>query len=117
MDLTHVGLQSDGLTATGAGHERGGIKGAGTGDRAVQHLQATTLNRGSSSGSVIHLCADRTRAYPVNDPENRELAISCGYELNNPRKQYGHNRMRCQFESKNDPQIAPKNVPPKVTQV
>ncbi len=27
---------------------------------------------------AIDLHADRTRASPVNDPEDRELAISCG---------------------------------------
>jgi nitroreductase len=30
---------------------------------------------------TIHLLADRTRALPVNDPEDRELVISCGCAL------------------------------------
>ena len=30
---------------------------------------------------TIHLLADRTRALPVNDPEDRELIISCGCAL------------------------------------
>jgi hypothetical protein len=37
------------------------------------------------SESAIDLCADRTRALPVNDPEDRELAISCGCALMNLR--------------------------------
>lgn len=35
--------------------------------------------------SAIDLCADRTRALPVNDPDDRELAISCGCALMNLR--------------------------------
>ena len=35
--------------------------------------------------SAINLYADRTRALPVNDPENRELTISCGCALMNLR--------------------------------
>jgi nitroreductase len=31
----------------------------------------------------IDLLADRTRALPVNDPEDRELTISCGCALMN----------------------------------
>jgi nitroreductase len=34
---------------------------------------------------VVHLRADRTRALPVNDPEDRELTISCGAALFNLR--------------------------------
>lgn len=34
---------------------------------------------------AIHLIADRTRALPVNDPEDRELTISCGCALMNLR--------------------------------
>lgn len=34
---------------------------------------------------AIHLLADRTRALPVNDPEDRELTISCGCALLNLR--------------------------------
>jgi nitroreductase len=37
------------------------------------------------SESAIDLCADRTRALAANDPEDRELAISCGCALMNLR--------------------------------
>jgi len=37
------------------------------------------------SESAIDLCADRTRALPANDPEDRELTISCGCALMNLR--------------------------------
>ncbi len=37
------------------------------------------------SGSAIDICADRTRALPANDPDDRELAISCGCALMNLR--------------------------------
>jgi nitroreductase len=37
------------------------------------------------SESTISLYADRTRALPVNDPDNRELTISCGCALMNLR--------------------------------
>lgn len=37
------------------------------------------------SAPAIELWADRTRALPVNDPEDRELAISCGCALMNLR--------------------------------
>lgn len=36
-------------------------------------------------GSAIELLADRTRALPVNDPDDRELTISCGCALFNLR--------------------------------
>ena len=36
-------------------------------------------------GPVIELLADRTRALPVNDPDDRELTISCGSALFNLR--------------------------------
>lgn len=36
-------------------------------------------------GEVIELLADRTRALPVNDPDDRELTISCGCALLNLR--------------------------------
>ena len=36
-------------------------------------------------GRVIELLADRTRALPVNDPDDRELTISCGCALFNLR--------------------------------
>jgi hypothetical protein len=32
----------------------------------------------SESDTAIDVLADRTRALPVNDPEDRELTISCG---------------------------------------
>jgi len=35
--------------------------------------------------SAINLYADRTRALPVNDPDDRELTISCGCALMNLR--------------------------------
>ena len=37
------------------------------------------------SGDAIDLYADRTRALPVNDPDDRELVISCGCALMNLR--------------------------------
>jgi nitroreductase len=37
------------------------------------------------SESTISLYADRTRALPVNDPDDRELTISCGCALMNLR--------------------------------
>ena len=37
------------------------------------------------STSVVDVYADRTRALPVNDPEDRELVISCGCALMNLR--------------------------------
>ena len=46
-----------------------------------------------TDGDVIELWADRTRALPVNDPEDRELLISCGCALLNLRlsaEQSGH---------------------------
>lgn len=37
------------------------------------------------SNTIIDLLADRTRALPVNDPDDRELTISCGCALMNLR--------------------------------
>jgi hypothetical protein len=37
------------------------------------------------AGDVIDLLADRTRALPVNDPDDRELTVSCGCALFNLR--------------------------------
>jgi hypothetical protein len=37
------------------------------------------------NGSVVDVLADRTRALPVNDPDDRELIISCGCALFNLR--------------------------------
>ncbi len=33
------------------------------------------------NGQTVHLLADRTRALPVNDPDDRELTIGCGCAL------------------------------------
>ncbi|WP_371036892.1 MULTISPECIES: hypothetical protein [unclassified Rhodosalinus] len=38
-----------------------------------------------AEGGALRLLADRTRALPVNDPEDRELTISCGCALFNLR--------------------------------
>ena len=38
-----------------------------------------------TSDTAIDVFADRTRALPVNDPEDRELTISCGCALFNLR--------------------------------
>lgn len=38
-----------------------------------------------TSGDRVELYADRTRALPFNDPEDRELTISCGCALMNTR--------------------------------
>lgn len=38
-----------------------------------------------ADGQALRLLADRTRALPVNDPEDRELTISCGCALFNLR--------------------------------
>ena len=50
------------------------------------------------SGSVIDLYADRTRALPVNDPEDRELTISCGCALMNLRLAAASRGFRAQVE-------------------
>jgi len=42
------------------------------------------------SGSTIELFADRVRALPVNDPDDRELTISCGAALFNLRVAAAH---------------------------
>jgi hypothetical protein len=36
-------------------------------------------------GDTVELCADRSRALPVNDPDNREMVIACGAALFNLR--------------------------------
>jgi nitroreductase len=48
--------------------------------------------------SEIDLFADRTRALPVNDPEDRELAISCGAALMNLRVAAAHHGYRVQVQ-------------------
>jgi nitroreductase len=45
---------------------------------------------------AIHLYADRTRALPVNDPEDRELTISCGCALMNLRVAAARERLATQ---------------------
>lgn len=48
--------------------------------------------------SAIDLLADRTRALPANDPENRELAISCGCALMNLRVAAANHRFHVQVQ-------------------
>lgn len=48
--------------------------------------------------SDIDLLADRTRALPVNDPEDRELTISCGCALMNLRVAAAHRRFRIEVQ-------------------
>ncbi len=48
--------------------------------------------------SDIDLLADRTRALPVNYPEYRELAISCGCSLMNLRVAAAHRRFRIEVQ-------------------
>ena len=55
------------------------------------------------SESVIDLLADRTRALPVNDPEDRELAISCGCALMNLRVATASLGLRLRVELFPDP--------------
>lgn len=55
------------------------------------------------SGPTIDLCADRTRALPVNDPEDRELTISCGCALMNLRVAATSNGLRAQVQPAPDP--------------
>jgi nitroreductase len=50
------------------------------------------------SGSAIDLLADRTRALPVNDPEDRELTISCGCALMNLRAAAVNHGFRAQVQ-------------------
>ncbi|MGW7363450.1 Acg family FMN-binding oxidoreductase [Streptomyces sp. NPDC054841] len=45
------------------------------------------------AGDVIELYADRSRALPVNDPDDRELFISCGAALLNLRLAAHHHRL------------------------
>lgn len=56
------------------------------------------------SESVIDVLADRTRALPVNDPEDRELAISCGCALMNLRVAAAGLGLRLQVELVPDPE-------------
>lgn len=66
----------------------------GVSERAETILQNAVLAPSShntqpwrfrASDECIHLYADRMRALPVNDPEDRELTISCGCALMNLR--------------------------------
>ncbi len=50
------------------------------------------------SESAIDLLADRTRALPVNDPDDRELTISCGCALLNLRVAAANHGCRVQVE-------------------
>lgn len=50
------------------------------------------------SKSSIDLYADRTRALPVNDPEDRELTISCGCALMNLRVAAASHGLRVQVQ-------------------
>ena len=54
--------------------------------------------------SAIDLFADRHRALPVNDPEDRELAISCGAALMNLRVAAGKQGFHVQVERLPDPE-------------
>jgi nitroreductase len=49
-------------------------------------------------GQVIELLADRTRALPVNDPDDRELTISCGCALFNLRVAAAATGLQAQVE-------------------
>ena len=46
----------------------------------------------------IDLCADRSRSLPVNDPQNRELTLSCGCALMNLRVAAAHAGRRATVE-------------------
>lgn len=53
--------------------------------------------------SCIDLYADRTRALPVNDPEDRELTISCGCALMNLRVAAAHHGLAVQVQRLPEP--------------
>jgi nitroreductase len=55
--------------------------------------------------TAIDLIADRTRALPVNDPDDRELTISCGAALFNLRVAVAHQGVTC------DVQMLPSDDP------
>lgn len=50
------------------------------------------------TGDAIDLIADRTRALPVNDPDDRELTISCGAALFNLRVAAAHAGLTCNVQ-------------------
>jgi len=54
-------------------------------------------------GSCIDLLADRTRALPVNDPDDRELTISCACALFNLRVAAAHAQLACTRKAAPDP--------------
>ncbi len=54
-------------------------------------------------GDAIHLFADRTRALPMTDPEDRELIISCGAALLNLRVAMRHFGVLGKVETFPDP--------------
>jgi len=54
--------------------------------------------------AAIDLLADRTRALPVNDPEDRELAISCGAALMNLRIAAGNQGFHVQVDRLPEPE-------------
>lgn len=53
--------------------------------------------------SMVHLYADRTRALPVNDPDDRELTISCGCALFNCRVAAAAAQLEAEVEVLPDP--------------
>jgi len=54
-------------------------------------------------GSSIDLLADRTRALPVNDPDDRELTISCACALFNLRVAAAHAQLAAALQAPSDP--------------
>ncbi|MGE5154007.1 MAG: Acg family FMN-binding oxidoreductase [Bdellovibrio bacteriovorus] len=51
------------------------------------------------SGPAIDLLADRTRALPINDPDGRELTISCGCALMNLRLAAAHHGLAAEVQA------------------
>lgn len=54
-------------------------------------------------GRKVLLFADRSRALPANDPDERELTISCGCALMNLRVAAAHAGMQVEVEAVSDP--------------
>jgi len=54
-------------------------------------------------GPCIDLLADRTRALPVNDPDDRELTISCAAALFNLRVAAAHAQLACTQKASPEP--------------
>jgi len=50
------------------------------------------------TAAAVDLFADRTRALPVNDPDDRELTISCGAAVLNLRVAAAHCDLRCDVQ-------------------